>query len=85
MVPQLAAPSPFHRARSAGYGSPCGWFVAGIGLAVATGLTAMELAAPRAAHRPAWWLGGLAFIGIELVAHLALQFRGLPSFYNRRG
>ena len=31
------------------------------------------------------WLGGLAFIGIELVAHLVLQLRGRPSFYNERG
>jgi len=31
-----------------------------------------------------WWLGGAAFIGIELVMHLFLQFRGQPSFYNGR-
>jgi hypothetical protein len=33
----------------------------------------------------AWWVGGVAFIGIELVVHLALQVRGRPSFYNGRG
>ncbi len=43
---------------------------------------AMEFRPPR---WPAWWLGGLAFIGIELVAHLALLLRGRPSFYDGRG
>jgi len=61
------------------------WFVGGAGLAVGMGLTAMALAGFRPAHWPAWWLGGLAFIGIELVTHLLLQLRGRPSFYNGRG
>ena len=61
------------------------WFVGGAGLAIGMGLTAMELAGFGRVHWPAWWLGGLAFIGIELVAHLALQLSGLPSFFNGRG
>jgi len=61
------------------------WFVGGIGLAVGMGLTAMAIAGFRLARWPAWWLGGVAFIGIELVAQLALQLRGRPSFYNGRG
>jgi len=65
------------------------WFVGGIGLAIAMGLTAMALSGFRPAHWPAWWhpwwLAGVAFIGIELVAHLVLQLRGRPSFYNGRG
>ena len=61
------------------------WFVGGAVLAIGMGLTAMALAGFRPAHWPAWWLGGLAFIGIELVTHLALQLRGRPSFYNGRG
>jgi hypothetical protein len=61
------------------------WFVGGIGLAMGMGLTAAALAGFRPAHWPAWWLGGVAFIGIELVAHLMLQLRGRPSFYNGRG
>jgi hypothetical protein len=60
------------------------WFVGGALLAIGMGLTAMEFGL-RWAHWPAWWLGGLAFIGIELVAHLVLQLRGQPSFYNGRG
>jgi hypothetical protein len=65
------------------------WFVGGIGLAIAMRWTAMALAGFRLRHWPAWWVvgwvGGLAFIGIELVAHLALQLRRRPSFYNGRG
>jgi hypothetical protein len=61
------------------------WFAGGTGLAIGVALTAMALAGFRPARWPAWWLGGLAFIGIELVAHLVLQLRGRPSFYNGRG
>jgi hypothetical protein len=61
------------------------WFVGGTGLAIGVNVTAMALPAFRPAHWPDWWLGGLAFIDIELVAHLVLQLRGLPSFYNGRG
>jgi hypothetical protein len=61
------------------------WFLGGAGLAIGMGLTATALGRLRAAHGPAWWIGGLAFIGIELVAHLVLQLRGQPSFYNGRG
>jgi len=61
------------------------WFVGGTALAIGMGLTAMALARFRPAHWPPWWLGGLAFIGIELVTHLVLQLRGRPSFYNGRG
>lgn len=61
------------------------WFVGGCVLALGMDLTAMALTEFRPAQWPAWWLGGLAFIGLELVAHLVLQLRGQPSFYNGRG
>jgi hypothetical protein len=62
------------------------WFVGGAALAVGIGLTAMALSGDvRPMRWSAWWLAGLAFIGIELIAHLALQLRGRPSFYNGRG
>jgi hypothetical protein len=61
------------------------WFVGGTGLAIGMGLTVMALAGFRPVRWPAFWLGGLAFIGVELVAHLVLQLRGRPSFYNGRG
>lgn len=61
------------------------WFVGGAGLATGMSLTAIVLAGLRLVHWTALWLGGLAFIGIELAAHLALQLRGRPSFYNGLG
>ena len=61
------------------------WFVGGSCLALGMALTAVALNAFRPAHWPAWWVGGLAFMGIELVAHGGLQVRGKPSFYNGRG
>jgi hypothetical protein len=61
------------------------WFIGGVGLAVGMHLTAMASGMFRPAQWPAWWWGGFGFIGVELVAHLALQLRGRPSFYNERG
>src|SRR2546430_7439875 len=61
------------------------WFVGGIVLALAMLLTAIALTGFHPTRWPAWWLGGLAFIAIELVAQLPLQLRGRPSFYNGRG
>lgn len=61
------------------------WFVGGVGLAIGMGLTARAFTGFRPAHWPAWWVAGFAFIGIELVAHLILEWRGCPSFYNGRG
>jgi hypothetical protein len=61
------------------------WFIGGIGLAIGMRLTATAFTGFQPGRWPPWWLGGLAFIGIELLAHLALQLRGRPSFYNGRG
>ena len=61
------------------------WFVGGIGLALGMCLTAMVLIHFQPARWPPLWLGGLAFIGIELVAQLVLHLRGRPSFFNGRG
>jgi hypothetical protein len=60
------------------------WFVGGTALALGMALTARALGFPSA-QWPTWWLGGFAFIVLELVVHLALQLRGQPSFYNGRG
>lgn len=60
------------------------WFGAGVGLLYAMRLTAEALSLTRA---PLWfplWMGGVAFIGVEFVAQLAVQLRGLPSFYDGR-
>jgi len=68
------------------------WFIGGALLALAMKLTAIALVGEGAggllARMPAeqlCWVGGLAFIGIELVAHLVLQLRGRGSFYDSRG
>jgi len=61
------------------------WFVAGCGLGLGMYLTAFALTEIRPAQWPAWWVGGLAFIALELLVHLVLQLRGLPNFYNGRG
>ena len=61
------------------------WFVGGVVLVLGMNLTARLLIEVGLRMQPAWWLGGLVFIGVELVAHLVLQLRGRPSFYNGRG
>ena len=61
------------------------WFLGGYGLRVGVVLRSRALAAIRPTRWPAWWLAGVVFIGVELIAHLALQARGRPSFFNGRG
>ncbi len=61
------------------------WFAGGIVLSFAMKLTAWTLTESPPDHWPVWWLGGVAFIVIELIAHLSLQLLGRPSFYNGRG
>ena len=59
------------------------WFVGGCVLMAGMHLTAVALG--RTPRWPAWWIGGVAFIGIELVVHLVLSVLGRDSFYNGRG
>jgi hypothetical protein len=61
------------------------WFVGGAGLAGGMALTAWAWLGAWRAPFPAWYWGGLAFVGLELAVHLWLQLRSLPSFYNGRG
>ena len=61
------------------------WFVGGIALATGMFATATALANYPREQWPAWWVGGVAFIGVELVAQAAIAFRGLPNFYDGRG
>ena len=61
------------------------WFLGGVVFVFAMWLTAAALTGRLPSARPAWWIGGLAFIGIELVAQLVLHLRGQPSFYDGRG
>jgi hypothetical protein len=34
---------------------------------------------------PSWWVAGIAFVAVELIAHLALLLRRRPNFYNGAG
>ena len=61
------------------------WFIGGWVLGVGLVLTARALDGIRLSRWPAWWIAGVAFIGIELIAHTGIQVRGKPSFYNGRG
>lgn len=61
------------------------WFLGGCGLGVCIALTARALGGVRLDNWPPWWVGGVAFIGVELVAHAVLQARGAPSFFTGRG
>jgi hypothetical protein len=49
------------------------WFGGGVVLATGMYLTTMSFARFPPRRWPPWWIGGLAFIGVELVAQLALQ------------
>jgi hypothetical protein len=61
------------------------WFVGGIVLSFAMALSARVLTGSWPARQPAWWVGGLAFIGLELLVHVGLQLRGRPSIYDGQG
>jgi hypothetical protein len=61
------------------------WFVGGAALALGMYLTGLAFAGGLPFRWLPWWVGGVAFVGAELVVHLLLQLRGRPSFYNGRG
>lgn len=61
------------------------WFVGGALFLVAMRLTVTALTGSRPLGRVAPWIGGLAFIAIELVMQLLPYLRGRPSFYDGRG
>jgi hypothetical protein len=61
------------------------WFLGGCGLGVGMALTGRALGGIGLTHWPAWWAAGVAFIGVELVAHSVLQARGRASFFTGRG
>jgi hypothetical protein len=60
------------------------WFAGGSAL-YAGALTTRAIVTGHGGVRWPWWAGGAAFAGLELVVHLFLYARGLPSFYNGRG
>jgi hypothetical protein len=60
------------------------WFAGGAMLYVAMAITARFLPV-RPPSLGRWWLGGLFFIGLELIVHAILAVRSLPNFYDGRG
>ena len=60
------------------------WFFGGVVLLAGMMLTAKLLDSPDRVRWPAWWIGGTAFIGIELIVHLILLMRGKPNAYAGR-
>jgi hypothetical protein len=61
-----------------------GWFAGGSVLYQGALGTRALLTGRGAAAWP-WWMAGIAFVGVELLVHLLLRARGLPSFYDGRG
>lgn len=61
------------------------WFVGGVLLLAAMRFTSTTLTGVRPIARVAPWIGGVAFIFIELVVHLAARLRGMRSVYDGRG
>lgn len=61
------------------------WFIGGVALALGALLTARLITGARRMTWTQWSVAGVLFIGIELLAHLGLQRRGRPSFFNGRG
>jgi hypothetical protein len=60
------------------------WFGGGVIFAALMALTARVLVGRPTRVLP-WWIAGLGFIGIELIAHLGLRARGRPNVYEGRG
>ena len=60
------------------------WYLGGAVIGVGIRLTA-EMIGIHPRQRPAWWLGGVGLIAIELLVHIVLAIRRKPSFYSGRG
>ena len=61
------------------------WFAGGIGLGAGITWTTARFAVTRGLPTASWWGAGLAFVGVELVAHAVLAARRHPSFYDGTG
>jgi hypothetical protein len=61
------------------------WFAGGVLLGVGIVFTMRFSSMTASLRTPAWWVAGVAFIAVELIAHLGLAMRKRPSFYSGRG
>ena len=57
------------------------WFVSGCVLYLGATASSDLLRVPMEGAN--FWIGGVGLIGIELLAHSALRFRGRPSIFAR--
>jgi hypothetical protein len=78
--PRLTGPRPLHTAVRIGV-----WFVGGTLLALGMWLTDQLFGPPHLRGSRLLAFGGVAFIIVELIAHLALHLRHRPNFYDGRG
>lgn len=60
------------------------WFAGG-SLLYAGALATGALLTGRGPDPWPWWVGGVGFVGVELVIHQLLHARGHASFYDGRG
>jgi len=60
------------------------WIAGGTVLVTGARLTVLSLSS-QPIHLLPWWLGGLVFLGLELLVHAVLFLRGHPNFYDGRG
>jgi hypothetical protein len=61
------------------------WFAGGVLCGIAMGFTARAIGTAPSAQWLNWWISGLGFVALELIVHLVMFVRGIPSFYDRRG
>lgn len=61
------------------------WFVGGVVLGFGVVFSMRLTSLTVRGWPPPWWVGGVVFVAVELVAHLALFLRGRPSFYGGEG
>lgn len=62
------------------------WFAGGVVLTFGVRVTAELMFAARGLPGwLTWWVGGLGFVGIELVVHAVIRLGGEQGFYEGRG
>ena len=63
---------------------PFYWFAAGVVLYTGALLTRAALTGQRVAPWP-WWWAGCGFVAAELLVHMVMHLRKLPSYYDGQG
>jgi hypothetical protein len=61
------------------------WFVGGVVLGIGVVWSMRFFPLTRSRIAPSWWLGGVLFAGVELIAHGVLFARHRRNFYRGDG